>query len=1025
MAANLGCPRPDTQAPGNVTNFTATPGDTEVALTWINATDSDYQGVKIKRKEGGYPTGPDDGTTVYEGGDEQTTDTGLTNGTLYYYTAFSFDKKPNYSSGAQAQATPTGSSGNAQILEEFNSAGTQLGALQIPPSARQTLEDKLQAAEDDYRNGDPCGAATNLHDFEDSAQNFRTSSTDDNEIGAFEEAYVLGRRLRYDLILANDSKTPCSGEERVGEESAATVDDQHNSNTELQSTVNFGEPKLVTVHQNGQVFTQVFIPGSDNLTGEPGAPAVPVFRRLVAVPEGAQVECESTATPAETIHLNVLPTQMPAVDDDPGPAPDPSVFADKPFTQNTQLYQSDTPYPVDVCKLTDLGRLRDLRVFQLEIPAGQYNAFADSLTLFRDVHVDVTFTGGTGKFIPAVGLSAFESDPQSYFGSVLNRDIVRDYADIAHIFDFLGEEFMILTPTSLRAAADTLATWKNKKGIVTRVFEVGAGTAYTTADSMVQLIRSEYETSSIRPSYVLLLGDTSFIPTYYITPNGDVGADTIATDYPYAAFQLLGILPRVALGRIPVSNLADANFVVNRIVAYESDPPINTDFYKHATIASQFQCCRTDAGTNPGTDQRSFAETAEFARNALVGAGYTVDRIYTETTDAAYTGNTTPQRWYDGTAIPAGLTWGGTGADITTAWNAGRFLMIHRDHGWPGGWANPGFDWAAASALTNGTLLPVVFSVNCASGLFDQATAGGAMSTMAGVQYFADRLLTNANGGAIGLLGDSRNSPSWSNSALLRGFVDAVWPNALTDFGDGTSHRRLGDILNHGKIYLFTQGGVATNVTWNDVGDEFKMWHCLGDPTLEIWTKNPNRFLSTLAEARITGTSLTATFATEGATLTAFHRDGNLNLVALGRGTVENGVATFELVNTPVPGEQLTLAATLPGTVSEQILTNVTDTVPPGAVTNFQATVGNLIQVSLSWTNPNDPDFNGVRIQRRGDAFPTSPTDGTTVYDGTGNNALDNDVSNNSTYYYTAFAHDTSGNFSGGASDDATILIIH
>ncbi len=194
----------------------------------------------------------------------------------------------------------------------------------------------------------------------------------------------------------------------------------------------------------------------------------------------------------------------------------------------------------------------------------------------------------------------------------------------------------------------------------------------------------------------------------------------------------------------------------------------------------------------------------------MVARGKAVERIYTRT------GSDTPRRYYNGTALPAdlapasGFAWDGDTDNIINAFNAGRFLILHRDHGWEEGWAHPEFVSSNVNNdLTNGSLLPVVFSVNCASGLFDNETAAGDYSTTNGGVYFAEHLLRKENGGAVGMLGDTRNSPTWANSALTRGFFDAVWPNTLPAYSGATSRRRLGDILNHGKVYLMTQQGVA------------------------------------------------------------------------------------------------------------------------------------------------------------------------------------------------------------------------
>ncbi len=98
----------DTTAPANVTNFTASPGNAQIGLSWTNPADADFAGVKVMRKTTGYPTGPADGIQVYSGTGTSHTDIALTNGIAYYYAAFAFDDVPNYASGAVAGATPAG-----------------------------------------------------------------------------------------------------------------------------------------------------------------------------------------------------------------------------------------------------------------------------------------------------------------------------------------------------------------------------------------------------------------------------------------------------------------------------------------------------------------------------------------------------------------------------------------------------------------------------------------------------------------------------------------------------------------------------------------------------------------------------------------------------------------------------------------------------------------------------------------------------------------------------------------------------
>ncbi|GEM_PF-2771656 len=96
----------DTASPSAPSGLSATAGDGQVSLTWTNPTDTDFAGVKVIRKAGGYPASVTDGTEVYSGTGSSKTDTGLTNETACYYSVFAYDEVPNYSSGAQATATP-------------------------------------------------------------------------------------------------------------------------------------------------------------------------------------------------------------------------------------------------------------------------------------------------------------------------------------------------------------------------------------------------------------------------------------------------------------------------------------------------------------------------------------------------------------------------------------------------------------------------------------------------------------------------------------------------------------------------------------------------------------------------------------------------------------------------------------------------------------------------------------------------------------------------------------------------------
>ncbi len=123
---------PDTTPPANVSGLTATPGDARVTLNWTNPTDLDFVGVKVLRKTTAYPTGPTNGTLVYQGNAKTFADLGVTNGVTYYYAVFAYDDVPNYSSGAVVNATPAG-------LPDTTPPGLVTGLTATPGDARVQL----------------------------------------------------------------------------------------------------------------------------------------------------------------------------------------------------------------------------------------------------------------------------------------------------------------------------------------------------------------------------------------------------------------------------------------------------------------------------------------------------------------------------------------------------------------------------------------------------------------------------------------------------------------------------------------------------------------------------------------------------------------------------------------------------------------------------------------------------------------------------------------------------------------------
>jgi len=108
--------------PGDVTNFSAQPGDSQIALSWTNPTDSDFSGTLIRYFTGTdpYPATHTEGFFVANrpgtpASNDSFTVTGLENGVQYNFSAFTYDDAGNYSP-AYVSATPRAAGSGTEPL---------------------------------------------------------------------------------------------------------------------------------------------------------------------------------------------------------------------------------------------------------------------------------------------------------------------------------------------------------------------------------------------------------------------------------------------------------------------------------------------------------------------------------------------------------------------------------------------------------------------------------------------------------------------------------------------------------------------------------------------------------------------------------------------------------------------------------------------------------------------------------------------------------------------------------------------
>ena len=419
--------------------------------------------------------------------------------------------------------------------------------------------------------------------------------------------------------------------------------------------------------------------------------------------------------------------------------------------------------------------------------------------------------------------------------------------DIATEIEVPG--YLILSVPQFSNAVNKFADWKRTIGFdVQTIYQ----DSWTDMD-VINAVTSSNLDNSLK--YLLIVGDYENIPGKIVsdsvyTTNG-WNYYTYSTDYYYGCVQQ-NTYPDIRRGRLSVSSANEAMTVINKVIQYERNPVTQQSFYKTGLNCAYFQ--DNNKYNNHGQiiqprdsiEDVRFTLTSENIRDYLINIkDKVVNRVYT-TMNAV-----TPKYWNNKNygfynnlvTIPnellrsSGFQWNGNSSNITQHINDGTFYVLHRDHGSIGGWADPSYSISNINSLSNGRKLPVVFSMNCLTGRYNGNTC------------FAEAFLRKEGGGCVAIIAASEVSFSGYNDALTIGMFDAIWPsngyfksfpNSHTISLSSTPAYRLGDILDIGLSHIPTIYERAN--TPMVLMHTKQIFHCFGDPAMEIYTEKPTIF---------------------------------------------------------------------------------------------------------------------------------------------------------------------------------------
>lgn len=282
-----------------------------------------------------------------------------------------------------------------------------------------------------------------------------------------------------------------------------------------------------------------------------------------------------------------------------------------------------------------------------------------------------------------------------------------------------------------------------------------------TPEELRSFIRSVYDSRSAASfgdghvGFVVLVGDayaddneTVMIPTY-----DGYGGDEVASDHYYACVSGSDDFEDVMIGRLPVGNLTDLAAVVSKASNYMPVASGTGWDMRVLLIAGRFYTIKDDY-------VHLFDEY-----DAIVPDEFQVDRIYRH--DFA--------------------TDGACALEVVEGLNSGCLIANFAGDGWISTWDRT-LSTTHIAQMENGDRLPIVLSMACATGWFDNTTYPDANGSY---DCLAEQLVNATNKGAIACLAAPRASDGGMFRTLTESLYRAVFDERCIFIGEAIAVGKL------------------------------------------------------------------------------------------------------------------------------------------------------------------------------------------------------------------------------------------
>ena len=568
----------------------------------------------------------------------------------------------------------------------------------------------------------------------------------------------------------------------------------HSDFNSLRATFSYGSIESIEISTERGAFSEIAIEGT-YASGEIGSPELPASHQLLAVPFGATprvsvINYTTTDYRLSDYGIGTILPHQPSVRKDQNPD-------EVEFVYNAQAYQTRSLATAPEATIEVQGTMRGIRIGSLVINPVSYNPVSNTMRVFNNIEVEISFDGADRAETERMLLSTYSPYFDIVYKQMFNyRQIMDVYDDHPDLMAY-PVHMIVITPQDYVSALQPWINWKIQKGFdVNVVTTAQAGSNYNAIQSYVQNLYNTGVSQGATPTFVILVGDTGQIPgktsgnaTQKVT---DLYYGSVDNDY----------FPDMFYSRMSAENINQVTAIVNKILQYEQYTMPDPSYLNNVTLIAGW-----DSYWNPRIGQ----PTINYATTYYYNTAHGFNQVNTYLQQGQYTG-------------------------CYNTLNTGVGFINYTAHGAETSWSDPYFTVSNVNALTNTNKYFLAMGNCCLTGNFgySQPCFGEAMlrgENKAAYSYIGSCPVTYWYEDyyfGVGATTVMNQTPTQQNSAT--GVYDGIWMDDT--YNTVSSITFLGNIA----VCYAAAGNYQTSTTplyyW-------QAYHVLGDGSIMPYRVNP------------------------------------------------------------------------------------------------------------------------------------------------------------------------------------------